>query len=545
VHSALRCFDVVFGRGDDGYPLWLLTVRVNILLFLVCTALAVVPTMSPGRLRGRLRAREVYTVLALTALAAVLRFVVARPNLMDFGGIAYSRLLFGYKGYFATAQLYSLWYGLLGRDIEHGILLQRIAGTLTIPLVYALCRRLQPSVSLFPATAAFLFAVYPLHILFSASDALPVFSNFLAAGSCVLLAGAVDLSDRRAARLRYLAAFSGLALLTQVRYENVLLLIPAVLALLWRRSTLRALAPAVAVSAGFGAIYLFEAAASGLSYQNPVDLQRGFSLAVYHVALNPFLAIPVLLVGTAAIWAYKGLRWGVLATLPWVAAFILCVVTTEDGHGAARLFANWLILLLPLAGYGFSLMLNAPQRVAQALGVAALLCFAVLPVVMRARLTVQYLEILENDRFRALLSALPPGVEHIIVPDDEVMWRQYHSTVEAYRKYATILSGRPEAAQRVELVSLTDYLSDPQRTTCGPGACVFFFGIPCMEQPVFAESRRQCEELLRTHRTSVVDETTVVAAPFVACSIYTGRLKKQLCDPATEARSFRVYRIEG
>src|SRR5439155_10047461 len=182
---------------------------------------------------------EIGTVLGLTALAAVLRFIVARANLMDFGGIAYSRLLLGYKGYFATAQVYSLFYQLTARDIEHAILFDRIAGTVTIPLVYLLCRRLRPRNRLLAGAAAFLFAVYPLHILFSASDALSVFSLFLAAGSYAMLAGAQTLEARPAIDwLCYLAGFTGLALITQVRYENVLLLIPPAVVMFARRRSL-------------------------------------------------------------------------------------------------------------------------------------------------------------------------------------------------------------------------------------------------------------------------------------------------------------------
>lgn len=548
MHTAIRWLDVLFGKGDDNYPFWLLTVRLNVLLFFLCSALVIAWNVSPARMRKLPAKRaELYIVLGLTGLAAGLRFGVASANLMDFGGIAYSRMLLGYKGYFATAQFFSPMYMLTARDIEHAILFNRLAGTLTIPLVYVICRRLHAGAKLFPVTAAFLFAVYPLHILFSASDMLAVFSCFLAAASYALLTGAPGLDgDSRVAGAHYVGGCVGLTLLTQVRYENVLFLIPAALAALAARDMLRRrqLVVPLAISTAFLAIYAYEASTSGLSHQNPIDLWRNLDMVARYLAMNPFLAVPVLLVGTLAVWAYKGPGLGVLALLPWLGAFILCVLAIEDGHGAARIYANWLILILPFAGYGFALMLSAPRRWTAAVAAVAILYLGAQPIVVRDRLLAQHLEILENNRFKALLTNPPGGVKWIIVPDDDVMARQPHSTWEVFNKYNMIRAGSPEAARRSGLVRLTEYLERPQQTSCAPGECVFFFGLPCMEPELFPVTTGECQELLRTHRTSILEETTVVAAPFVYCSIYTGNLREQLCDPVTKAQRFAVYRIE-
>ena len=59
--------DLLFGKGDDNYPFWLLTVRVNILLFVLCTAAVIAPHLSHARLRKALGARaEIGTALACT-----------------------------------------------------------------------------------------------------------------------------------------------------------------------------------------------------------------------------------------------------------------------------------------------------------------------------------------------------------------------------------------------------------------------------------------------------------------------------------------------
>jgi hypothetical protein len=42
----------------------------------------------------------------------------------------------------------------------------------------------------------------------------------------------------------------------------------------------------------------------------------------------------------------------------------------------------------------------------------------------------------------------------------------------------------------------------------------------------------------------VLEETTVVAAPFVDCAIYVGRLREQFCAPVMRPQRFAVYRIE-
>src|SRR5262249_1267067 len=149
-----RWLDILFGKGDDTYPFWLEIIRINILFVLLCAAVVIAWNLAPSRLRRIRDARaDIGIAFGLTMLAALLRFLVARANLMDFGGIAYSRLLLGYKGYFATAQVYSLFYELTARDLEHAILFDRIAGTVTIPLVYLLCRRLRPNDEFLPAAA--------------------------------------------------------------------------------------------------------------------------------------------------------------------------------------------------------------------------------------------------------------------------------------------------------------------------------------------------------------------------------------------------------
>jgi hypothetical protein len=548
VHTAIRWLDVLFGAGDTDHPFWLLTVRINILLFIVCAAVVVAWNLSPCRLRRAWEVKtEVCAVVLLTVLAGVLRLVIARTNLMDHGGIAYSRLLLGYKGYFGTAQVFSLFYRLTARDIEHAIFCNRIAGTLTIPLVYIFCRNLAPAAKFFPVTAAFLLAIYPLHILFSASDALAIFSGSLAAASFALLSGASDKRESRAvARVRDLGGFAGLALLTQVRYENVLLLVIPAIILLARRHSARflPLVPVLVVPAIFTGIYGYEAVTSGLTYQKLVNRWESWNTVEWQLVLNPFVAVPVLFIGTVAVRAYKGLGLGDLALLPWLGAFVLTVLTIDSGHSAARVYANWLILILPLVAYGFSLMLSAPGWLAKAIAALALLALGAQPMLMRDRLETQYLEILENDRFKSWLAIPHPGAISLIVPDDELLRRQAHSTLEVFNKYVMIRAASADAARLPRLVELTEYLEHPQETSCTHGACLFFFGLPCTEGKMYPLASEQCQELLRRHRTSVLEETTVVAAPFAKCSIYTGALWKQLCDPAIKPRRFALYRID-
>jgi hypothetical protein len=525
---------------------WLSTLRVNGVLFALCAAFVMIWNVSPARLR-QARAGEIGLVFTLTAVAAVLRFVVASANLINHGGIPYARLLRGDTGYLATAQFFALFYALTARDIEHAILFNRIVGTLTIPVVYVLCRSLQPDRKLWPATAAFLFAVCPLHIMFSASDALAVFSCFLAATSYALLAGAARReTPGSVARICYLGGFAGLALLTQVRPEHVLFLFPAALFLLVRRRALRAgsFVPPLAVGGGFIAIYTYETARFGLSYASPPPLWPTLEHLTWPLILNPIVGLPVLCIGTLAVWAYTGPQLGALAVLPWIPAVLLPALTTDSGHHAARVYANWLILILPVAGYGFSRMLTARKPIAPMVAALALVYLGVQPITARDLLAARYLDIVEHERFKALVTTLPAGVTSIVVPDDEVMARRDHATLEVFNKYAMITESVPNEARSIGLVRLTDYLEQPQRTSCVPGACAFFYGLPCMEPDMYPVTGEQCRELLRTHRTSILEEATVVGASFTHCSIYTGRLRRLLCDPAVQPRQFVVYRIE-
>src|SRR5439155_8167415 len=188
-------------------------------------------------------------------------------------------------------------------------------------------------------------------------------------------AGAQTLEARPAIDwLCYLAGFTGLALITQVRYENVLLFIPPAVVMFARRRSLRSAAIVVplALSAAFVTIYGYESITSGLLYQESIDQWLNVSLVARRLALNPFMSIPVLLVGTAVVWVYEGWRLGALALLPWCGAFTLCILGSADGHGAARIYANWLILILPFAGYGLALMLGGRRRFAKVIAGVAL-----------------------------------------------------------------------------------------------------------------------------------------------------------------------------
>ncbi len=537
-----RWLDVLFGMGDDDFPIWLMAVRANILLFLVCAIAVAWRSAVRSRSASPAVRRELYLVLALTVLAGGLRFL-SGPNLLDFGGIPYSRLLSGYKGHFATAQFYALFYEWTSRDIEHAILFDRIAGTLTVPLVYALCRHLERG--LFPAVAAFLFAVYPLHILFSASDVLAVFSLFLAAVSYTLVAGAGGERSEPMARLRYLGGFAGLVLLTQVRYENVLFAAPAIGLLILRRSELRArlVLPGLSVAAVLALAYAYWAISARLSFQNPVKVSAGLEMVVEHVLLNPFVAAPLLLVATA-IGAWCGGRWFALAALySWGLALVL-PIASESGHGASRVFASWLILLIPLAAFGPARWLAGPSRAMRLAGALVLLSFAALPVIGWGRLTARHLEILEHEFFRAQLAALPAGVTRVIVPDDEILRRRTGSTIELDVKYAFTLAGMPDVRERLQLIKLTQQLENDGLEPCTAGRCVFFFGLPCLEQRVYPYSREQCEALLAKYVTSLFAEREVEAAPFMDCSIYIGEQHRRICEPAVQHRRFAFYSIE-
>ena len=159
-----RALEALFGHGDDDFPLWLSILRVHILIWAACTSIATVG------LARRIRASRAGAaqVASLTALGVALRFAVVPSNLMDFGGIPYSRLLVGYRGFFATAQAYSLVYRWTARDLEHGILAQPRRGHADRAAVYALCRLLTPADRLPAVIAAGFLAIYPLHALLSA-----------------------------------------------------------------------------------------------------------------------------------------------------------------------------------------------------------------------------------------------------------------------------------------------------------------------------------------------------------------------------------------
>jgi hypothetical protein len=540
----LRWLDLFFGRGVDDAPVWLLAVRLNVLLLVACTATALF-VLALSALRGRCQRGDLFAAAILTLLAAWLRFALAPANLFDFGGISYSRLLYGYPGHFGTAQLYSLVYQWTARDIEHAILLNRIAGALTVPLVFTLCRLLRPDAVLPALLAALLIAVSPLHVLFSASDVLAIPSIVLAALSYTLLAAATRFTACRQT-LFCAAAVNGLALLTQARYENALLLVPA--AAIWfvgRRSLpLRAQVPALVAGGLLLSLYGYAALTTRITYQNPINLAIAADTVAAHLLHNPFLTLPVLFLATAVGALRRGVAGIALVLLTWLPALALPILA-ESAFGMVRVFCTWLVLILPLAGEGLAGLLAAANPLLRLLGAAALAYLVTQPLLLRGPLSTQYLEMREHVAFRAGLLRLPEAVQRVVVPDDELQRRHTHSTVELSHKYALIAANVGGLRAPVEVVGLTDFLADPRRFDCGDGRCAFFRGLPCFEQTVYPYSPPQCAQMLREHHLSAWATTVASGAPFLHCAVYAGEMRARLCDPTVLDERFVWYRVES
>jgi hypothetical protein len=396
-----------------------------------------------------------------------------------------------------------------------------------VPVVFALCRALQPRSLVFPSVAAGLLALAPLHILVSASDALTVFSGFLCALCWLLVAtGAVDC---------LVAGVLGLALLTQVRYENALMVLPAAALLLHRRR---------GVAAGFcavaGVAYAWPSLAAGIVFQDHTELDRAREILLSgEVLTNPFLAIPFLF-GAALLVAMARrplLAAGALA--PWLVAGALALRTAESPHTVARGFSNWLVPLVIAAGYGLAQLAGRgrPGQVALALCLAY---FAAKPVRYAGALRTRYLEMAEHDAFAAMLSAEPDGAVAVIVPDDERLRRGTGATVETMNAYRSIRRALPRPG--APLVGLTRFL-ERGVDQCEQGGCLFFAGLPCSVQSLDPYAPSQCGQLAAERTLELVARTTVTAAPFERCAIQVGGLRQSVCAPTERTVDFTLYRV--
>src|SRR5579883_1828353 len=336
--------NLLFGAGDSDHPLWLLAVRLNILVFLALLIALFAVSIVPWKPR----LRTVLLPVTLTLLAAALRFGLALPNIFDHGGVTYSRMLAGYRGYFAVAQLYSPLYRLFGRTVERAILFNRLASTLTIPVLYSLGRKLAPDRALGPL-AALLLATSPLTVQLAASTELTPMSLLLAASSYLLFIESWNELSARQGRLCWLAALAGLALLTQVRYENLLFLLPPALWAIARRPPRWTVFQSISLSlfALLIGSYVGAAIAAGPEH-NPVDVPAGIR-AARAVLASPFTLAPLLLAATVFTAVRRRGSWGLYTLLPWLAVTLLIVYTSPRPHHAARVFANWMLLFALIA----------------------------------------------------------------------------------------------------------------------------------------------------------------------------------------------------
>ncbi|HEY8089452.1 MAG TPA: hypothetical protein VIF09_16440, partial [Polyangiaceae bacterium] len=453
----------------------------------------------------------------------------------------YSRLLVGYRGTFATAQVISLLDGLAGRDMDHALYLQRIFGAATVPLVFAVARGLQraspallpslattgaPSLA-FPAFAAGLLAVSPVHILFSASDALGVFSGLLAALSYACLL--------QKSRVWLLAGLLGLGLLTQVRYEDALFVLPAVALFAVRRRWAMASLATLA-----GVLYLPASLAAGLSYEHHARFaETARWLFTDRALLAPMLGLPLLLAGALLTGLRRRVARLLLSVSPFVALVLLAGVTAERPHDVARVAVNLLVPMVLAAGHGFALLADG-GHLGRLAALAVALFAASRPYALREPLHARYLEIAEHDAFLSLLSSAPPGVEAVIVPDDEAMHRAEHATIETLARYRFVR--RAAGPHPPPLEGLTRFLDHPSGW-CPPGACLFFRGLPCLVEGVDRHVGAQCEALAARDLLEPVASVHVVGAPFLDCSIASGEARRRDCDPTVRPLDFTLLRI--
>jgi hypothetical protein len=544
VRVAVRALEVLFGRGDSDHPLWLLAVRVDILVFVACGVAVIARRLARIRTRGKPAAPvDVYLALAVTALGGMLRLLVEH-NLVDLGGISYSRLLIGYRGHFGAAQLYSLVYARTTRDLEHGIVLNRVAATLTLPLVYVLCRYLTPATRAFAVFATLLLALHPLHIAFSATDALPICSAFIAAAAYGLLAIAAGVrSDAPTSMLAAAGAAAGLTVLTQVRYENVVLLVPALLYVWTRRRVLplRSFAPAAALFLLFGSVYALSAVRWGSSFQNPTSVASNVPIAVREVVGNPIFGLEPALIGAAAAlvgWR-SPLRWLVVVLFVAIAGAV--TLGGVEPHNVARTYLNQVLLLSLIAGYGLALLWRSRRWYLRTVAIGCLIWAAALPAYFWPIFRERHLETAEHDFFRSAVVALGPGIDRIIVPDDDLLSRQQaHSTIEAMEKYRLIMAGA--GVEGIDLVGMTRFVEHPGAVDCSHDNCLLFRGVPCMGLPYYWFAAEACARAMAT-RGDVVREEDVVAGSFMDCSTHAGAARQRLCEPARRRQHFALYRV--
>lgn len=541
----LDAFQAIFGAGDSDHPWWLLVVRMDILLFAALALAAAYRAVRHGW--GEIRVGDLLALAGLTLLAGILRIGVVEWNVLDHGGIAYSRMLWGYMGYFGVAQLQAPWLQATTRDLEHAVAVARVLSTLTVPAVYVLMRFAVRGPLLPAALSAFLLAVFPLHVLAAASTFESTYCLFVAAVSWGLIAAATGLPADRAtdARLRYAAGFLGIALATQMRVDGALLLIPPAVWLVVRRRDVRAahLLPALAVGLPFLAFFAACMAGSGLVRNAPpASVAREWADIVDWVLLNPLFLAPVLFAGSCLAFL-AGPTAGVLALLAWVLAFGPSLLAQPEAHHKARMFLAHLLPLLLFPAWGVHLLTERNERWGRAATALAIVLFGLLPVAYTANLQTPYLERRDHEAFRAALEAAPPDTAVVVVPDDSVMRRELGTTHEYLNKYLSIPV--PPRLTGVRVVGMTGFMEHPESFDCTTRTCVFYEGMSCAaedhEVSVVAASSLQCRRLVETRGASVAFRTTSSAPPFLKCTLATGALRATECRPTAREVAFTLH----
>jgi hypothetical protein len=536
-----NCLNALFSAGDSTYPLWLFLVRINVLVFLLPVFFLLFILIADLR-NKTISVRDMLTAFFITVIAAFFRFVISQPNIFDPGGISYSRMLTGYPGHFIPAQLYAIIYNIFGSDINLAILLNRISGTFTIPVVFFLCLRLCPHAYYFAAVTSVLLACMPLHILLCSSTVLMPSITFIAALSFLCIIKGIFYTEENRTfceQICYFAGFSGMALISQARLECILFSLPAILFLFFRHADLllRFLPAMTAWIFFFSGYAIHTLFAESITIPS-LNLLDALQILIQDVLASPFLMLPVHFFLLIVLFIKRPL-YGISGFAVYFLSSGFSIVN-PDSIAIVRVMSNWIIFMVLFSGYVLYLLWRA-TLVQKVIAVLVSSFFFLHPVFMHRSLTTRYFETVEHDFFKEQISKVPFDASYIVVPDDEIIRRSYQTTYEPLIKYQTIFNASSHT--EAKLIGFTEAMERRESIRCRNGRCFFFHGLPCFDtfyyQPFIIS---QCSLMFKV-RLFVFAERSLADNPGIRCALFVGdRWKK--CTEEFSNRKFVFYRIE-
>jgi hypothetical protein len=425
----------------------------------------------------------------IICFGSVLRLFIAESNILDIGGISYSRLLEGYPGHFGVPELYSPVYYFSGRTIENGIILNRLAGCITIWAAGHVLFRItgSPAGAVFGSLAA---AVFPLHILLSAGTLCTVAFILFS----VLLIGCLVHLVRKPDLLSFFLSFQILVFMTEIRGEALFFLVFSIPLLIytWLRFRKdRWYHAAGIISLSMLAIYISCSSASDRSHveviMNSFEILDKIILRFIRINItNDAVMPPIYPLAFLLSLFFIRLRYS-LPIITFSIFVLLAQLKISDtpgsdlnNSGVLLYFSSFYFLLWFGAAWMLYMLYRQKSTIIKVCNGVMIFLFVSLPFIYYPLFNLQFANIEEHRFIKNFIGSQPDSCNYVYADHKHLTPGSEH-TYEQGKQFTEVLKGIDPEGFFKRMVSTSDLLEEKPESLemldrwLSEKSCVFFY----------------------------------------------------------------------